>query len=147
MRWALTALVLLAAACGGPGNSLEGSIGESFSLDYDTARIRRQDLQLLIEYLRDRDEAMIAKVVVDTERLPLDSGAVVKGAVFLQYVTVMRDEGRGNVFPDPKSGEIRFESYHFTQGGTVSGQFDVLFTNGRTLHGNFENQVQVVPLD
>ena len=89
----------------------------------------------------------VAKVVVDTERLPLDNTAVVKGTVFQEFVTVTRVAGAGNLFPDVKSGELRFESFHFTQGGTVAGQFDVLFTNGRTLHGNFENQVQVVQLN
>ncbi len=144
MRWALTALVTLAAACGGPGNSLSGSVGESFSLDYDRAQIRRVDLQLMIEYIKDPNGTKVCQVVVDTERLPLDGGAVVKGTTFTQYVTVNRVASTGGNFPDVKSGEIRFESYDFTQGGTVSGEFDVLFVTGRTLHGNFENRVQVV---
>jgi hypothetical protein len=146
MRWLVTAFVLLAAACGGPGNSLEGSIGESFSLDFDRAEIRRQDLQLIIEYIKEPAQTRVCKVVVDTERLPLDGGAVVKGPVFLQFVTVSRIATVGGDFPDVKSGEIRFEQFNFTQDGKVSGQFDVLFTTGRTLHGNFENAVQVVPL-
>ena len=144
MRSALTALVLLTAACGGPGNSLSGSIGESFSLDFDHADIRRQDLQLIIEYIKDPNATKVCKVVVDTEHLPIDSGAVVKSTYFTQYVTVSRVATVGGDFPDVKSGEIHFESYNFSSGGTVSGTFDVLFVNGRTLHGDFENKVQVV---
>ncbi len=150
MRLAIACTLLFAlASCGGPGNSLEGSIGASFSLDFDRTRIRRQDLALIIEYLKDYSggTTKVAKVVLDTENLPMRGGAVVKGDVFVDRVQVSRVATSGGDFPPLKSGSIRFEDWEFSDGGRVSGEFDVLFTNGRTLHGNFENTVEVVPAD
>ena len=140
------ACLLALWACGGPGNSLEGSIGESFSLDFDTAQIRKQDLNLIIEYLKNQNggTSKVAKVVVDTENLVISGGGVIRGTVFTEHVTLSRVTNAGGDFPPTQSGSIRFEEWNFKDKGTVSGQFDILFNTGRTLHGNFENKVQEV---
>ena len=46
-------LLLAFAACGRPPNSLEGSISESFSLDFDRVVVLRQGTTLRVEYLKD----------------------------------------------------------------------------------------------
>lgn len=142
-------VLTLVAACGGPGNSLSGSIGESFSLDFDRAQIRKQDLNLIIEYIKKQNggESKVAKVVVDTQDLAVNGGAVIRGDVFSEHVTVSRVTNAGGDFPPLKSGSIRFSDWNFKNGGRVAGEFDVLFTNGRTLSGNFENDVQEVATD
>ena len=149
MRVTLRHVALLLAfvgACGGPGNSLSGSIGESFSLDFDSAQIRKQDLDLIVEYLKKQNGGTnkVAKIVVDTQDLVIDSSTVIRGDLFNQKVTVSRVTMAGGDFPPLKSGSIRFSDWNFKNGGRVAGEFDVLFTNGRTLSGNFENDVQEV---
>lgn len=149
MQLSVYALLAMLVACGGPGNELSGSIGESFSLDFDYARIYKQDLNLRIEYLKKLSggDGKVAKVVVDTRDLIIDSGAVIRGETFNEYVTVERVMSTGGDFPPMKSGSIRFEDWNFKNGGKVSGEFDILFENGRTLSGNFENKVQEIATD
>ncbi len=47
------ALAMLASACGGYGNRLEGSISQSFSLAFDNDDVRIQDASLIVEYNQD----------------------------------------------------------------------------------------------
>ena len=51
MRWLAAAMLLGLCACG-EANSLDGSISESFPLEFDSVRIRLVEDDLLIEYLR-----------------------------------------------------------------------------------------------
>jgi hypothetical protein len=146
------AVALTLAACGGIGNSLSGSIGESYSLSFDYAQIRKQDQVLIIEYLRNQAGGVIkvCKIVVDTDGLGLDPGAILKCqghdcTLFLARVQVSRVASTGGDFPPLQSGQIQFQDFNFVDKGKVSGELDVLFTNGRTLHANFENHVELVP--
>jgi hypothetical protein len=147
----LAALAL--SACGGIGNSLSGSIGESYSLDFDLAQIRKQDQTLIIEYLRRQaagGDIKVCKIVLDTDGLPLDAGAIFNCpnhdcTEFLKRLQVSRVASTGGDFPPLKSGQIQFQDYDFTNHGKISGELDVLFENGRTLHANFENHVIEVP--
>lgn len=140
------------ASCGGPPNSLEGSIEESFSLEFDRVEIRKQGLSLLIEYLRDAKATTsadkVCKIVLDTENLPLKDNSVVKGDTFLERVTISRVATTGGDFPDLRGGEIKFEKFEFKHGGHIDGEFSVVFVNGRTLHGTFDDAgVEEVPLN
>ena len=69
--WLIPVCTVLAmasvTACGEDDNLLEGSISEQFSLDFDRVRIRKQDFDLIIEYLKDITGGTdkVCKVVVD----------------------------------------------------------------------------------
>ncbi len=146
MRLALLVLTAL-AACGG-GNSLEGSIEESFALDFDRVRIRKQDQALLVEYLHDvaKGTEKVCQVVVDTSGLELGDDTTIEGSVFHNRVEVNRVASGGD-FPEVEDGELHFDTYQFEDGGEMQGDFDVVFVGGRTLHGEFEGEVEEVNLD
>ncbi len=140
-------LLLLCAACGGPDNSLEGSIGESFSLDFDRVGIYQQDSVLRIEYQRDiaGSTHKVCKIVVETAGLDLGDDSEIKGDLFLERVSVQRiGTAGGNEFPPVTAGKITFEAYAFEAGGEIDGDFECAFDNGRTLAGNFKGDVEVV---
>ena len=147
-RLAVFAAIVLATACG-DGNSLEGSISDSFSLDFDRVRIRKQAPELLIEYLKKHDGGTdkVCKVVVNTEGMSLGGNTNIRGPTFLDRVTVTRVAATGGDFPDVDSGSMHFDTYEFRDGGDMKGRFDVLFVNGRTLNGDFEGKVDTVPTD
>jgi hypothetical protein len=147
MRLAAMLAVAALAACGG-GNELSGSIEESFSLEFDRVRIRKQDQALLIEYLREVSGGTekVCQVVVDTDGLSLASDSTIKGGTFLSRVQVNR-VASGGTFPPVDEGQIDFDTYEFEDGGEMQGEFDVVFDGGRTLHGGFEGDVKEVELD
>ncbi len=134
------------AGCGGPPNSLEGSIGESFPLDFDRVRVRKQDEHLLIEYLKDLGGTThkMLKIVIDTDDLNLGDGTEITDEAFLEHVVIQRHAAEGGDFPEVKSGAIRFRELGFDAGDRVDGDFDALLVNGRTLNGNFDAELIIV---
>jgi hypothetical protein len=145
MRRLLALLGTCAAimGCGGPGNSLSGSISESFSLDFDVVQVRKQDLALIIEYIKNVQGGTnkACKLVVDTSNLAITSNSNIKGDTFLKRVTVSRVAPTGGDFDKMKSGSMHFDDYSFKDGGSMAGTFDAIFDNGRTIHGSFEGRV------
>lgn len=138
-------LAVLATACGDPANTLTGSISELLALEFDSVRIRKQGDTLLIEYL-EGEQSVICKVALDTSGLPLRDGAIINGDLFLQRVVIQRAAETSTEFPPVTGGQIKFERYQFQNGGTMDGEFDALFNNGRTLFGTFEETVREVSL-
>ncbi|MEM6733194.1 MAG: hypothetical protein AAF658_16670 [Myxococcota bacterium] len=154
---------LACAACGSD-NELSGSISESFSLDFDRTQVRLlvDTDELSIEYLRDlgNTTAKPVKVVVDTTDLPLGADTRVSGDVFMQRVLIQREAQTGGDFPEITGGTVVFDSINLQlremmddDGNTffvepegdieVKGEFDAVFTNGRTLFGKFRSDLQV----
>jgi hypothetical protein len=141
----LAALATLSTACG-PANELGGSIGESFALDFDKVRIRKQDTALLIEYLKFVGAATskVCKVVIETDGLGLKADKEIKGEKFLTHVFIQREAQTGYEFPDLAKGSIQFGDYGFKDGATVNGEFYAKFVNGRGIEGRFDGKVQEV---
>jgi len=138
----LPALLLVGlAACGGAPNTLEGSVGESYSLDFSRVEIRKQDDFLLIEYLQDITGGTnkVCKIVVDTRGLTIKKDSTISGDLFLQVVEVSRVAAEGGDFPAVKSGKIHFDDFEFHDGGHIQGNFEVVFETNRTLSGNFDD--------
>ena len=141
---ALLPALLLTTACGS-GDTLDGSIGDTFSLDFDSVDIKKQDEYLLVEYRKGADR--VCKVLVDTTDLGLKDGSKVSGEDFLDSVQISRVDASGQNFPDVDSGELELDDYEFKKGGKVSGEFSVVFENGRTLDGEFSGDVEEVAID
>lgn len=142
----LSAGVLLAAC--GDGNSLEGSISESFSLEFDKVRIRKQNLALVVEYLHDipGGTEKTCQVVLDTDGLNVGDNSTVKGSIFKERVQINR-VGSGGDFPPIQEGQIYFDTFRFKDKGKVKGEFDAVLEGGRTLRGDFEGKVEEIVLD
>lgn len=136
-------------ACGGRENELSGSISESFSLDFDSVRIRKQNTTLLIEYLKKLggSTAKVCKVVVDAESLPLKDNARISGDLFLERVSIQREAQTASDFPDVQGGKIKFDKISFKDGGECEGEFDAVFVNGRTIIGSFVGKIDEVVLE
>jgi len=158
-RVALAISLALASGAGlagcGPGNSLTGSIGEGYSLDFDRVQIRLQDETLLIEYLQWLPQGganKVAKVVVEGWRLrsapaaplPWGPGFSLGDDAFLEVVTVERIALSGGPFPPVEAGSFTFASLQAAADGSASGSFNVLFANGRSLGGAFEGSIDEV---
>jgi hypothetical protein len=143
----VAAALLLLAACGGPKNSLEGSISESFSLDFDRVVFYKQADTLRIEYLKDVSGTTnkVCKVTVDAvSGLSVGDDTDIKGDVFLNHVTIERVANEGGQFPAVSGGKVHFETLAFEEDGEIDGDFECAFDNGRTLSGNFQGKIQNV---
>jgi hypothetical protein len=141
------ALAVLATACGGYGNRLEGSISQSFSLDFNKDDIRKQDASLIVEYTKTSGATVdkVAKMVFDTSNLNgLGKNSKVNGQLFKDRVVVQREAATGGDFPAIESGELDFGDFQFKDGGHMSGSFNVGFQNGFTLYGEFNGTCHVV---
>jgi len=149
MRAALMvfALAVGSSACGGYGNRLEGSISQSFSLDFDTDDIRKQDASLIVEYIKTSGQTRnkVAKMVFDTSNLNgLGKNSKIDGQLFKDRVVVQREAATGGDFPAIQNGELDFGDFEFKDKGKISGSFNVGFENGFTLYGEFNQTCTVV---
>ena len=142
--WLLPFVVLELSACGSAPNDLWGSIDESFSLDFDRVDISKQNLDLIIAYIKvlngDAGEKM-CKVTVQTANLNIQSNSDIAEDVFMKRVTVQRVASVGGEFPLVTGGHMHFATYEFQNGGSMEGDFTVLFKTGRTLFGAFRGTV------
>lgn len=157
LSWLLSAgvAILILAACG-PGNTVEGSIGEVFDLDFDYSRIRKQDQVLVVEYIKNiaGGENKVLKIVLEGHRLvaqpggltPLTDNLVVEDEMFQQAVTLSRVTPTGSDFPPVAEGVLAFAKLNFVGGGEVSGQLAVAFENGRTLSATFSGKIEEIDL-
>lgn len=138
------------AGCSSFENRLEGSISSSFSLEFDSVNVRKQDVSLIVEYIKQSGPTItkVAKMVLDTENLRgLGKDSKIDGQLFKDRVVVQREAPSGGDFPEVQSGELEFGDFEFEAGGNVNGSFNVGFVNGRTLYGEFTGTVEEVALD
>jgi hypothetical protein len=146
VRWYLVAIAVALAACK-PANGLEGSIGETRSLDFDYVDIKKQAAYLIIEYLRVSTSATekVCKLVVDTEGLTLPDGGsfMLDGERFLNHVELQSATVDNDLFPAKKSGEIEFHDLEFRAGGDADGEFVVTFEGEGSLSGWFSGIIDI----
>lgn len=138
-------LVLLSSACS--YNALEGSIDRELSLDFSQVRVRKQDQNMLIEYLRESREGSekVCKVVIDMEGLELPAGGAydLGEDIFLDHVSLQRSTFEGDEqFPPMEKGSLHFEIIDFRDGGQAKGNFEILFEKSRSLKGWFEGYIE-----
>ena len=144
----LAALLLLVPASCGADNELTGSISQQLPIEFDSVRIRKQQLDLLVEYLKGsgKSQESVCRVVLDTDNLPLQNGAIIKDQLFLERVKLQRSAQGNAQFPDLNGGQLKFTTWEFSKGGLIKGEFSVVFVNGHTLFGSFEDKVEEVQL-
>jgi len=137
---ATCALLGLVSACG-PGNSLGGSISQSYSLNFSTVLIEQQGTQLLIEYLENLSIGTddVCKIVVDTSNLTIPPNSTMNDDTFLNRVTIQRVSNQGGDFPPVDRGQIHFDDFQFKAGGHISGNFQAVFHSGQDVNGDFND--------
>lgn len=145
-----TSAVLL-NGCGEPDVDLWGSIDETFKLDFDRHEIKKQGTALLIEYIKELGngaEEKPCKVVIDTANLLIVPNSDLKADAFEEgIITLERIAGVGGDYPPITGGTLHFDEYEFVNGGLISGNFTILFENGRNLFGNFYAEVEEIEQD
>ncbi|OGQ78930.1 MAG: hypothetical protein A2289_04075 [Deltaproteobacteria bacterium RIFOXYA12_FULL_58_15] len=150
----LTLLALpatVAMGCGKADNDLWGSIDESFPLNFDRVEIFKQNLALRIEYIKEIQggEDKVCKVVVNTGNVKIKNGTSLEEKRFADFtVTFERVAATGGNFPAISGGTIQFDTFEFKEGGTIDGDFSVVFeeVGGRqpNMFGNFDRKVKIV---
>lgn len=137
-RQLIVVLLLSLSACS-EANKLHGSIGDILSLDFTRVEVRKQDQSLIIEYLRDeRDQTeKVCKLTVDMRTLPTTGSFELTESGFKTGVELSRATFVPSSFPPIDSGILRITAIEFRNGGEVEGDFDVRFTDERSLLGKF----------
>jgi hypothetical protein len=140
------------AACGEESNRLYGSMSQVYPLSFDRVRIIRisdqvsiTSNQVAVEYLRDSDQAKVAKLTVIVGNLAnmagneIDLTEKVEG---LPRGTVQRIESGTTDFP-LEVGNVRFNQEPEV-GTDLSGSFHTQLSDpaGRTLNGDFQAKVE-----
>ncbi len=140
------------AACGEDANRLYGSMSQVYPLDFDRVRIVRQvsasSDEVAIEYLRNSDQARVAKLTVivgDLANLAgneIDLTETVGGSGGLPRGTLSRVESTTTLFTLER-GNVRFDQEP-TVGTNLSGTFHTTLADpaGRTLNGDFQAKVE-----
>lgn len=141
-----SALGLPFTGCVEPPNLLDGSIeGGGFSLTFEEVRIRSypDTGELQIEYLRPAEEEEALDVIVALIIDVPDGGVPLNAEIDFEQVNAVVDRHvtGGDSFPPVERGRILF-----TAGGGIgeqtTGDFSLMFDNGRTLRGRFDAIVE-----
>jgi len=143
--------VALAAAllsCDDQGaNYLDGSLTESYDLDFDSVRIRLYPSELSIEYVAkgSQGEQVALRVTLDSNEAALAAGTIYD---LTNHGTITQGDGYGSPLPEIESGDLTLSKYAGTGGSKVKGKFDARFTtdNGTTLtlRGGFSGKLEIV---
>ena len=154
----LGALALASLAACGEENTLAGSAGEDFPLEFSKVNVTRSATALVISYERPAGNGVdtIAKVNLDLAVAPVADNVKKGGRVSLQpdppeqaRATVTRQvvgDQRLN-FPPVTRGSVTFDEIGETSGSKAAGTFHILFglggdgAAGKTLNGTFEAAV------
>lgn len=147
MRFAAAVVVVFglnAVGCAEP-NSLSGSIDSSHDLTFDAVGLRlftdQQAYELKYTKLLDSgDTDVVAKVVFD---VPSESVALGTAIDLLNTNgKVERITAANDPFPELESGSITFTAGGADEGAATTGEFASTFTNGRTLNGTFDAELE-----
>jgi hypothetical protein len=140
------------AACGEDANRLYGSMSQVYPLDFDRVRIIRvsdqvsvSSNQVAVEYLRNRDQAKIAKLTVivgDLANMAGNEINLTEKVSGLPRGTISRIETGTTDFP-LQIGNVRFDQEPVV-GTELSGSFHTTLSDpaGRTLNGDFKAKVE-----
>jgi hypothetical protein len=137
--FALVLTLLCSQACAEQNNKLFGSIGELYPLDFNEVRVRKQQTDLVLDYINEVDRTVEkpCRLVIETAELDIKPNVQIADELFTPSVHLSRVMVAGESFPDIQRGELEFETYEFKGGGRVDGQFFINFVNGRDLYGTF----------
>lgn len=146
MRFAAAVVVVvgLGVGCAEP-NSLSGSIDSSHDITFDTVGLRlftdQQAYELKYTKLLDSgDTDVVAKVVFDVPAEPVALGSPID--LLATNGKVERITAANDPFPGLESGSITFTAGGSDEGSTTTGEFASTFTNGRTLNGTFDTELE-----
>lgn len=160
MRWMISILFLLAAACSGGdddrgtcggasvgGNTLDGSYCEGLELAFTSVRIKAQDAGdsrfVTIEYLLAEENTTTPlktlSILLETSAVNVE---VNKAIPIFDANGVVRRIDRNNMITltdqlEPDS-QVTFTTFTGEVGSETKGSFGFRFVNGRTLLGDFE---------
>jgi hypothetical protein len=144
LRLFLVLLLGSAAACS--PNSLDGSIGDFISLDFDRVVLKKQETFLVAEYLKDtlRGTEKVCKLSVDTADLDLPDGGSyrIDEDAFFSHVELQRTTFELDSFPAIDKGRVSFGYIDFEDGGGVDADFLVVFVDSHTLRGIFAGDIE-----
>jgi hypothetical protein len=152
----LVACLLGAIGCGGGGNSLEGSLSSTVSLDFTSVAVQRTANAVAIQYLRAGPGGTGSDIVLEITADSSDAGLDTSGAT-LNLAEALGSAQRGSVtrvvsgdtrsaLPELQRGSLTFDG-PVASGQSVSGSFSVLFDTGtgfgggETAFGNFSATV------
>lgn len=148
---AVAVLCNLLVACG-PGNNLNGSIGEEYDITFDRVEIIKQGDDLLVEYVKESAttsgvDKNCKLIIPKALELGVRDDTRLEGDNFLDSVTIERVSRDRAKFPPVTSGSVDIKKFDFSNNGEVSGEFEAVFESGRTLSGEFNGVVDEVSLD
>ncbi len=130
-------MFLLLEGCG-PGNTLEGSISEDLSLEFESVRVVVQSDAVRVEYIR-----TIGDVLFKVCKLSIDRGVLAPGSNFIAdadfaaHVNLTRVVDDDTRFPDVQAGLLQLFDLDLAFGDEVRGNFAVEFVTGQSLRGDF----------
>jgi hypothetical protein len=140
-------VLLLAVGCGRPPNSLDGSVGATVDLTFDSVELRffAEQERVQLDYLKELPGGaipdVVAKVVVGVPAGGFPAGE--PHAMDPASDVVERVVAKGDQYADLERGEITFDEGG-AAAGPAKGSFAATFVNGKTLNGTFDVEVEVV---
>ena len=143
---AAMAIAFSLGGCPEGGNTLEGSISESFDLTFDRTQLRRVNgVTLQLDYLRDIEDSeipdVICKIVLDTPEGGFPAGEAV--SIIENNGIIERRAVGGEDFPALELANITFD-VGGNEPGEAAGSFASTFENGKTLNGTFDTELEDV---
>lgn len=148
-----TCSLLFGLSCSPGGNSLRGSISQTFSLDFETVQSKLVGGQgLVIAYVTpipntsNFEEAV--KIIIDNNAVTITEGESIDLVLYGQLSRFQLIDGTNGQeedrepFPAMVTGTLTFSSFDYLLGSELSGQFEIRFINGRTLLGEFRTKLE-----
>lgn len=141
---ALAVALLTLTACPDPPNYLDGSIGEVFDLSFDQVRIRHYSAtsEFQIEYLKTATDGGLTQAIVKITLKTPEGGFPLNTEIkFAQVDGTIKSPAHPEI-PDLEDGNIDFSAGANKVGDQTTGKFAAIFTNRRTLRGNFDAKME-----
>ncbi len=146
LKWIL--LLIILCGCDETGdNFLDGSLADSYKMDFDSVRVRLYPSELSIEYVQNDKNGEKVSLRVTLTR---DDAEIAAGQTYdlKELGTISRGQGFNSELPELKSGELKLENFASTDGSDVKGTFEAIFLsseqNEQTLRGGFAATLEVV---
>lgn len=136
----------LVAGCNTAPNYLDGSLSETYHLNFDETRIRLYDSELSIEYVDNLTQEGIVALRVTTLN---NEGLKPRTRIDLfENGALGRGEGFESPLPDLESGFLRMSDFERKDGSEVNGRFRAVFITPEdtqlTIRGGFQAPLEIV---
>lgn len=135
---ALAALAAFAGCADEAANALGGSLTGRLDLGFDRVRVLRIGADLSIEYVRDSGGGVLIPFKLVAEGVGPETRDVATGALSVGRVM---GAGEPSALPPLEYGALAIDD-PVAVGATLSGAFDLRFTDGSDLSGRFEATVE-----